>query len=508
MKQANLRAQGIAGYGQYFGLTVGVVKNNSDPMQHGRLQVYIPTFDAIDVNTEDLPWATYVSPFGGATANIKVGPEAEAVPGISAYGFWAIPKNSAQVLIGFIDGNPENRFWVGCIYIPEHNRTLPTGINGVTSEIDESGRYPQQDFPHAQSRLSEAGLWKSDKHFRTRGGYERSVSHPSNKNKNKPTDNGYAPNPLDPSKAESQTISLTTAGRHALIMSDVDEHCRVRLKTANGQQVIFDDTNERIYISTGKGKNWVELDEGNGRIYIYSDSKINIRGKNDINLYSDENINIVANKRVHIKSEERSVHISGKHNVTLTSTHADIWAHASRDIKLKTLDGPKAAPISEELTNTGAPLDKVYRWAEAGGSASSHIELDAGQQLKLHSKHGAFISISDADGVGLNIKVAGSGQVKLSGSTMHHDFASLTWRGGLNTGLKETYHNSSVVPKSGGASAAASYSGHAVLGQPFMGALPIQNHPGQQIKPNHESWDRDEDIAYYPNQPRNAKYQG
>lgn len=506
MKELNRRAAGINTYGRYLGLTVGIVKNNADPMQHGRLQIYVPAYDAIDFEVQDLPWASYVSPFGGATANFKVGREQEEVPGISAYGFWAVPKNSAQVLVGCIDGNPEARFWVGCMYMPEHNRTMPAGIDGVTSEIDESGLYPQRDFPHVQKQLTEAGLWKDDLHFKTRGGYERSISHPSNKNRNKPSDNGYAPKPLEPGKSDSQTVSLTTPGRHMFVMSDVDEHCRMRFKTTSGNQIILDDTNERVYISTGKGKNWIELDEGSGKIYIYSDSKVSIRAKNDLNLYSDENINIVANKRVHIKSETRSVHVKSKYDTTIKSTHADVWVHASRDIKLKTFDGPKAPPLGEELLNTGTPLDKIYRWAEKGGSSSSHIELDSAQKLSTLSGWSTIMTVNNGDGQGFNVS---SEQVKLSGSVVNFDFGAAMWRSGIATNLKDTDRSSTIVAVSSAASA-SKYMGHKLMGVPYMGddaGLPVMTgHPGLMIRPNHESWIRDEDIQWCQNGPRNAKY--
>lgn len=522
MKEVNLRASGITTYGKNLSLTIGIVKNNADPMQHGRLQVYVPAYDSLDHKVEDLPWAMYVSPFGGVTANFAVGPEGEALPGISAYGFWAVPKNSAQVLIGCIDGNPDNRFWIGCIYLPEHNRTLPSGIDGVTSEIDESGLYPQMDFPHMQNRLQAAGLWKTDKHFKTRGGYERSVSHPSNKNSNKPTDNGYGVNPLESSKADSQTVSLTSPGRHAFVMSDVDEHCRIRLKTTNGQQVIFDDTNERIYISTGKGKNWIELDEGNGKIYVYSDSKISIRGKNDINLYSDENINIVANKRVHISSEERSVHIKGKHDVTLKSTHADLLLQASRDLKLKAFNGPKAPALSEETVTKSSPLDVAYRWPEKGGSDTSNIELDASQQLNMlgatgltaTSKAGIDIKSSNSSNIQASaVNVKAEGPVSFSGSTASMGFGVIKWQAGAKLNLKDPADNSLIIVEgsTGQAASASAYSGHKVINSPFMGdanGLPADGAKGAMIKPNHESWDRDEDSKWSSNSPRNAKYQG
>ena len=56
--------------------------------------------------------------------------------GMTAYGFWAIQKNGAQVLVGCLEGDPGTRFWMGCFFMPELNRTLPGGIEGLKSEIE------------------------------------------------------------------------------------------------------------------------------------------------------------------------------------------------------------------------------------------------------------------------------------------------------------------------------------------------------------------------------------
>ena len=529
MKEINQKAAGITTYGKQFGLTIGVVKNNADPMQHGRLQVYVPAYDAIDYKAEDLPWCNYVSPFAGVTANFKVGPEQESLPGISAYGFWAIPKNSAQVLIGCIDGNPETRFWLGCIYQPEFNRTMPTGINGVSSEIDDSGVYGQHDFSHMRTRLKEAGLDVGDKHFNTRGGYERSISHPSNKNRNKPTDNGYAPKPLEPEKADSQTVTLTTPGRHSLIMSDVNEHGRVRLKTTNGQQVIFDDTNERIYISTARGKNWIELDESSGKIYIYSDAKINIRSKNDLNLYSDENINIVAKKRLNIRSEERAVKIQAHRNIELLSTNANIKVSASRDLHLKTFSGPIAPAISETIkcaVRPAVPTGLLRDWAEEAGSSTSKLFIDtvdgsdynvSGGYLKVTTatsvdiKSGSHIVIDAATNFDMK---AGQVLTEDAGSVINHRAGS-----SLNDQAPSINHNGAIqgityaaqlfigprVNGTGNPGPAGSASSAQTAGP--AAKVTFEDVVSKMIRPDHESWERDEDEPQCPT-PRNSKYQG
>jgi hypothetical protein len=365
---------------------------------------------------------------------------------------------------------------MGCVFTPELNRTLPQSIEGGLTEIDESGAYPQTEIPHLKENLESAGLGTDSLHYRTRGGYERSISHPSNKNKNKPSDNGYAPKPHDPEKSDSQTICLTSPGKHYFVMSDVDEYCRMRLKTTEGTQIIFDDTNERIYISTAKGKNWIEIDEGNGRIYVYSDSKVNIRAKNDINMYSDENINIVANKRVNIQSEERSVNLQGKHDVRLNSTHADVMLTASRDIQIKTLGGPSVGAVGEEGFCT-ADRGWVYRWSEKGGSGSSSIRIDAAENIEqaAHSQYHATSS--------------GSMHFLSVGSDISQQCGTLL----VNAGI---LCNGVGVPCGSAAEPADSAT-----------AVDVQEIVEHMIRPDHESWERDEDESKCKTQ-RNAKYQG
>ena len=491
---------GQSGFGSNFTICLGVVKNNADPAQHGRLQIYIPSIDSTDYDLEDLAWANYISPFGGSTANFKVGREQSEIPGVSSYGFWAIPKIGGQVLCGFMEGDPNVRFWMGCIYMPELNRTMPQSIEGEKTEIDETGVYPQSEIPHLKKNLSKAGLDKESKHYRTRGGYERSISHPSNKNSNKPTDNGYAPKPLEPNKADSQTICLTSPGRHYMVFSDVDEYCRIRIKTTEGSQIIFDDTNERIYISTAKGKNWIELDESNGKVFIYSDSKVSIRAKNDINMYSDENINIVANKRVNIKSEERSVNLEGKHDIRLLSNSADIMLTASRDIQLKTINGPKASPASAEQISEPGGRGLIYRWAEKGGSGTSSVRIDSSQNVEVAAKNHIRITSKDSMnirsmGSTLNLQSGGDFSINAGGNLKH------TTAGGTGIvtvdepdgGVKDP-----IIPLNNASSAAPAEPATAVT------TNKVTDHMN---RPDHESWTRDEDEGACKT-PRNSKYQG
>jgi len=485
-------------------LCIGIVKNNADPAEHGRLQIWIPSMDSSNYTIEEIPWAMYVSPYGGVTANFKVGREQEDVPGASSYGFWAIPKNGAQVLCGFLEGDPSVRFWLGCIYMPEMNRTLPQAINGPdgpSSEIDETGVYPQKAMPHYAKNLKEAGLALGAQHFKTRGGWERSVSHPSNKNDNKPRDDGYATKAMDPSQADSQVVSLTTPGRHFITMSDVDDNCRMRFKTTAGTQIILDDTNERIYISTAQGRNYIELDETNGKIYFYSSSKLNFHSENDINMYSDSNINIVAKKRVNIQSEERGVKIQSKMGLQFLSSAADIKITASRSIHLKTTGGASSGGVGESSACNAPPyanqaLGLVRDYAEDASSGSSSIFINSVDAVEVRSD-GAAVNLTgngpiNLSSMGGNINLEASATLNLAGG-------SIATRG---EGVLGMYAGEVMMEPvfsyddAGGAETASS--ADAVSGDTIKDKM---------VVPKHESWVRDEDEGQCKTQ-RNKKYVG
>jgi len=484
-------------------LSIGVVKNNADPMQEGRLQVWIPASDTYNFKVEDLPWARYVSPFGGVTADPKVGREHDQVSGITAYGFWAIPKNGAQVLVGTLESDPSTRFWMGCLYQPELNRTLPQAVEGTKTDIDESGIYKSLNELPTVENMREAGHGPEDPNYRTIGGYERSIAHPSNKNKNKPTDNGYAPKPHEPEKADSQMYVFKTPGGHYWMMSDIDERCRVRIRTTAGSQILIDDTNERIYISTARGRSYLELDEGSGTVNQYGAGKYNVHSENDINFYSDSNINLVAKKRINLVSEQRGIKIQGKLGIQLLSEQANIKVTASRDIHLKTTNGPTGSAIPEREVcsmppHSGQPIGLLRDHAEEAGSSTSQIHVNAahGVDIRADARSVTISGKNDVDvkAVGGTLKLDGSGGlINLSGGSMTTSLSS--------TGLKVGPIGSSAnvpIETTGGAGGATAATAAAGIGAD-------QVKP-KMVVPKHESWDRSEDASCQP--PRNAKYQG
>lgn len=79
----------------FFGKYRGIVQNNNDPQQMGRIQVSVPAV----LGEGTLSWAMPCVPYAG--------------PGV---GFFAIPPNGANVWVEFEGGDPDYPIWSGCFW--------------------------------------------------------------------------------------------------------------------------------------------------------------------------------------------------------------------------------------------------------------------------------------------------------------------------------------------------------------------------------------------------------
>jgi uncharacterized protein involved in type VI secretion and phage assembly len=79
---------------QFFGKYRGKVANNNDPLQLGRLQVFVAAFPSHSQN-----WATPCVPYAGLQT-----------------GVYAIPPIGANVWVEFEGGDPNCPIWSGCFW--------------------------------------------------------------------------------------------------------------------------------------------------------------------------------------------------------------------------------------------------------------------------------------------------------------------------------------------------------------------------------------------------------
>lgn len=135
---------------------VGIVKNNYDPTCSGRLQVYIPQLGAAN---EDDPgsWITvnYASPFRGQTkrridvsqyidksidSNADINSTTEN--SFQSYGFWFVPPDiNIKVLCIFVNGDPSQGYWTGCIQDAFDSHMVPASGSSAAVTSQTSGGY-------------------------------------------------------------------------------------------------------------------------------------------------------------------------------------------------------------------------------------------------------------------------------------------------------------------------------------------------------------------------------
>lgn len=296
----------------------GVVLDSSDPQQEGRLKVWCPAVDGDNYSIEALPWATYVSPLAGQTLDYPGGSSAQPTLGFHSYGFWAIPKVGAAVLVGFLYGDVNRRFYLGSYFSTHGNRSLPTGRNRP-----DRAKAPVSDTfdpvePQTSNLNAQFGGNLDAPQARTRGAYERQVAQDKDV---KDGAEGYQKGVLE-SGLDPQTYCLTTPGRHVILFQDHPTTARLRLKSAEGHQVILDDANERIYVSTSHGKTWLELDK-DGHVHLYGAASVSIGAGGDVNLAANGSVNIAAGGNLNL-SAGGSARLSACGDVSLSGGTVNI----------------------------------------------------------------------------------------------------------------------------------------------------------------------------------------
>jgi len=338
------------------GITIGTVVDTNDPQQMGRVRAMCPALgDLPETTIGNLPWCSYSTPFGGTSSISSRGPtdDENTSSGPVSYGMWAIPKVGAKVLVMCIDGNSTYRVWVGCLHDQFQAHTLPHGRFTVNdSDILDSPGKPEGPLTTEESPIQPLynnlqtafGKDRQDNYeWRTRGadfsaaavdkliveedslsfmaddkdiefegtnyrqGYEKSRQFPDLTSDVE--GGGYY---------DSQTYAIVSPGFHAFSMDDRKENCRMRLRTTAGNQIILDDTNERIFISTANGKSWIEMDQ-QGNIDIHSDGRVSMHATKDINFTTDKSFRVKAKEGIHLQSDT-DVRIQAETDVNVRST--------------------------------------------------------------------------------------------------------------------------------------------------------------------------------------------
>jgi len=333
---------------------LGIVKDTQDPQKMGRIMVWIPELTGDGNKPENWSMCSYCSPFAGASffdigihqdkegssalRNLKEiakdrTPELKdnIQSGRQSYGMWFVPPDIGnEVLVAFINGDPNRGVWIGCLYQQDTNHMVP----GIAQDIISSGNSTNEigpviehdardGFPSNPKRKLYKPLYESLK-FRQGldkdGARGQSISSAQR-------------------EAPSEVFGILTPDGNSFVMDDgvVDtkkqgddrrEEELIRLRTKSGVQLLLHQSKGFIYMITKDGKTWIEL-SNDGDIDIYGTSNISVHAErgninlkagsatSDINIQAGRDINIRAGRDLRIVSE-RDTHVNVNENMKTT----------------------------------------------------------------------------------------------------------------------------------------------------------------------------------------------
>lgn len=301
-------------------ITTGIVVDTNDPQGRGRIRVYSNSLgDIVNTPIEDIPWCCQVTPFGGIvssdTTMSRGSGDKNTTKGPVAYGMWGVPKVGAIAVVTCLDGDAANRIWLGCMHVMSTEHTMPhgrfigeKGVDGPVSSTEEPIQPLYKNLRTAFGGKTDSFEWNSRATDTSVTGLSQEIVDTNQMVSKKPDiKHGYKESRVNPEykvpnapkkNFDPQVYSWVSPGFHAISMDDSIDNCRLKIRTTSGHQIIMDDTNERIYISTAEGSNWIEFDQ-DGTIDMFAEQNISIRSARNINLTADRSIRLTAGTAIH-----------------------------------------------------------------------------------------------------------------------------------------------------------------------------------------------------------------
>lgn len=393
------------------GIFKGVVKDTYDVSRTGRLRVHIPT-----LSVEDRP-ETYVecywtSPFAGSTdpAAVRNDEIYNYEHTQKSYGMWMVPPDiNNQVLVAFGDGIGKYGYVISCLFHDRKNHMvpgMPGGLNKSNPElrlpVAEKNKYDARETTNDAVRSVHADLAEAIVQQGLINDPIRGAGTSGARRESPSQVFGIltpGPRDHDPNKTSEDQFNHRIGG-HQFIMDDAPNSRMIRLRTAQGNQLLMDDTTGVIYAINKSGTAWFEMGT-NGDVTLFSEGSINMRAKQNFNLRADKNINLEAGQNINIKAAGDNAGKKylgtpsvGSLGLSSQGVGGNIRFEAASDLT-------QYAGLNAQLTANGGDIDinSGGRFA-ATANGTQGIDLNAMQgPTKIQSKD----STSVLAGLGFNV---------------------------------------------------------------------------------------------------------
>ena len=403
------------------------VTNHLDPTYMGCLEVALMKGVASSTKAQGETYVVrYLSPFAGNTSVRYEGTNSSDFNDVQkSYGFWAVPPDvGTSVMVIFIDGDPNQGFWFGCVQDTFQNHMTPgiaasKQVAATKEQLDKYGveylpvaefhkksrsnldnpnpeKYPKPIHPFAD-RLLQQGLLADTVRGVTSSGARREV--PS------AVFGISTPGPLDDSPGAKRgkigydgnvQAPVSRLGGSTFVMDDGDVNGQnelIRLRTRTGHQILMHNSHDLIYIANSKGTAWIEM-TSNGKIDIFAQDSVSIHTENDFNFRADRDINIEAGRNIHVRAgKNMETNIAGYNYLTV--------------------DQDQKISIRGTHDETIGGLTKISIASTFNLNVENDVRQTAGGSFNI----GAESNISIGTAASLNL--GANGQLVASGSAIH-----------------------------------------------------------------------------------------
>jgi muramidase (phage lysozyme) len=410
---------------------LAIITNHLDPTYMGALEVALLKKTGSDLQeTAETHIVNYLSPFAGNTAIRYEGSDSSNFNDVQkSYGWWAVPPDIGScVMVIFLDGDPNQGYWMGCV-LDRYQNFMTPGLAATTNvEItpDQERKYGTKNLPvgefHKRSRSADSpnvNQYNKPIHpFADRllaNGLlldtVRGVTSSSSRREIPSMVFGIStPGPLDPDgkkvplpNTPGTQTPVSRLGGSTFVMDDGDEKGEselVRIRTRTGHQVLLHNSQDLIYIGNSKGTAWIEL-TSDGKIDMYAYDSVSIRTEGDFNLRAERDFNIDAQRNINFYAGgDFHQDVRGGYYLNVTDKAA-MTVGQTFDLN-----------VTDNITMSSA--NEIHLSASADGyiKAGSNLHMKAG--TSVFADGGSEVNV--LAGTDLKLTAGGSSNIKSS----HH----------------------------------------------------------------------------------------
>lgn len=402
------------------------VTNHLDSTYMGGLEVSVIKGIPNSTKTQGETYVVrYLSPFGGNTSIRYEGTNSSDFNDVQkSYGFWAVPPDiGTTVMVIFIDGDPNQGFWMGCVSDIFQNHMVPGIAASKQVAVTEEQRrkygtdyLPVAEFHKSSKKLDNPNVERFAKPVHPfadrlvqQGLLLDTARGVTSSSARREVPSGVfgisTPGPLDSSPgAKTGKIGydgnaqapVSRLGGSSFVMDDGDVNGQnelVRIRTRTGHQILLHNSQDLIYIGNSKGTAWLEM-TSLGKIDIYAADSVSIHSEKDFNFRANRDINIEAGRNIHVRAgKNMETNITGYNYLVV--------------------DGDQKIAVRGEHDETIGGITKVSVAAGYDLNVANNIRASAGGTFNAGAEGNINI------GTPATINLGANGNIVASGSAIH-----------------------------------------------------------------------------------------